>query len=78
MIRDTALWEEFEAHWQQSQESDLEAHLELVEVLLQHARSLGAWPPASPLEGIEHDLLLAKAVNTYAEKPADSTGPGPR
>ncbi len=78
MIRDTALWEQFEAQWQQSQESSLETNLDLLEVLLQHARSLGVWPPKTPLEGIEHDLLLAKMVNTYAEKPADQTGPRPR
>ncbi len=78
MIRDTALWEQFEAQWQQSQESSLKTNLDLLEVLLQHARSLGVWPPEAPLEGIEHDLLLAKMVNTYVEKPADPTGPRPR
>jgi len=48
MIRDTALWEQFEAQWQQSQESSLETNLDLLEVLLQHARSLGVWPPKPP------------------------------
>ena len=32
---------------------------------------MGAWPPQDPLEGIEVDIRVAQAVNTYAEKFAD-------
>ncbi|SHK67855.1 hypothetical protein [Rhodothermus profundi] len=63
MIRDRKAWQQFEAEWQCSQEPDLEANLRVFEVLLEHARALGVWPP-HPLEGIDHDTCLAKVVNT--------------
>ena len=71
MVHDATLWEQFEAEWQRRQKPDLEVNLRVFEVLLEHARALGAWPPRDPLEGIEHDIRLAKVVNTYVEKPAD-------
>lgn len=74
MIRDTARWQQFEAEWQRCQEASLETNLRVFEVLLEHARALGVWPPPDPLEGIEHDIRLAKVVNTYVKKPADSPG----
>jgi len=74
MIRDTVLWEQFEAEWQRSQKPNLEANLRVFEVLLEHARALGVWPPQDPLEGIEHDVHLARVVNTYVAKPADAPG----
>ncbi len=74
MIRDRDLWEQFEADWQRSRKPDPEAHLRLFEILLEHARALGAWPPPDPLEGIEKDIHLARVVNTYVRKPAGATG----
>ena len=76
MIRDIALWERFEADWQRSTQSDPETNLRLFETLIKHARALGAWPPDDPLEGIEHDIRLARMVNTYVEKPARTAGAG--
>jgi len=76
MIRDAALWERFEAEWQRCQKPNLEENLRVFEVLLEHARALGVWPPEDPLEGIEHDIALAKVVNTYVEEPAWPAGPG--
>ena len=73
MIRNKKVWEQFEVEWQRSQEPDLAANLRVFEVLLEHARSLGVWPPLNPLEGIEHDIHLAKVVNTYVEEPTDPT-----
>ena len=69
MIRNAVLWERFEAEWQRSQKTDLETHLRLIERLIEHARALGAWPPQNPLEGIETDIRLAKAVNTMSRGP---------
>ncbi len=45
MIRDKKVWEQFEAEWQRSQKPNLEVNLRIFEVLLEHARALGAWPP---------------------------------
>ena len=74
MIRDKALWEQFEAAWQRGQPTDFAANWRVFEALLEHARALGAWPPEDPLEGLEHDIALAKVVNTYVAEPAASSG----
>lgn len=74
MIRDRDRWERFEAEWQRRTPADGEEGFRIFEMLLEHARALGVWPPADPLEGIEVDLRIARQVNTYAEKPPRPTG----
>jgi len=69
MIRDPETWRRWEARWQRRTSADLEANLRVFRTLMEHARALGVWPPENPLEGIEVDLRLAKAVNTYVSKP---------
>ena len=66
------VWSQENSSTADKRQKTLHEHLNLPEVLLQHARSLGAWPLEAPLEGIEHDLLLAKMVNTYVEKPTEN------
>ena len=39
-------------------------NLKIVEALWEEARLLGAWPPPDPLDGIDVDLRLARALNT--------------
>ncbi len=76
MIRDKTLWERFETDWEAKRKQDFEANLRLFETLIEHARSMGAWPPKDPMDGIEVDIRLARMVNTYVEKPADASGAG--
>ena len=38
-------------------------NVEIVEALCQEARLLGSWPPADPLDGIDTDVRLARALN---------------
>ena len=45
MIRNKKVWEQFEAEWQRSQDPDLEVNLRVFEILLEHARALGAGFP---------------------------------
>ena len=71
MIRDRKVWEEFEARWQRSTPVNFEESMLILTTLVEHARALGAWPPADPLEGIEIDIKVAKAVNTYVQKPSN-------
>jgi hypothetical protein len=40
-------------------------NLEIVEALCQEARLLGVWPPADPLDGIDTDIRLARALNVH-------------
>ena len=72
MIRDPDAWRRWEAEWERRTPADLEVNLRIFRTLLEMARALGAWPPADPLEGIEVDLRVAKAVNTYVEPPEPS------
>lgn len=65
MIRDRKTWERFEARFQRRMPADLEKNLQLFATWLTEARALGVWPPADPLEGLDVDLRIAKAVNTY-------------
>jgi hypothetical protein len=39
--------------------------------MLELARALHAWPPADPLEGLEVDLQLARAINADVRLPAE-------
>jgi len=71
MIRNRDLWERFEAKWQRRVPANLEENLRIFAMLMEHARVLGVWPPADPLEGIDVDIKIAKAVNTYV---SESTG----
>jgi len=43
--------------------SSHEQRLALFQALLEHARRLGAMPPANPLEGIDVDVRLAEVIN---------------
>jgi len=74
VIRDTEAWREWEVHWQRRKPANLEANLRVFWTLVEHARALGAWPPKDPLEGIEVDIQLAKAVNSYVPEPAGTSG----
>jgi len=71
MIRNRDLWERFEAKWQRRVPASLEENLRIFAMLMEYARVLGVWPPADPLEGIDVDIKVAKAVNTYV---SESTG----
>lgn len=70
MIRDVKIWRQWEAQWQRSARFDPEENLKVFWTLLEIARSLGAWPPKDPLEGIENDIELARKVNTYVKPPS--------
>ncbi len=70
MIRDRHAFQQFEARLQRRTAADLETNLQVFETLMEHARSLGVWPPVDPLEGLEVDVRVAKALNTHVRKPA--------
>ena len=53
----------FELALQRSTKPDYSENLRIFEALYAEARALGVLPPADPLEGIEVDIALAKALN---------------
>jgi hypothetical protein len=63
MIRDRALWEEFERNLALADRPDYRRNLRIFEALYQEACALGALPPKDRLEGIEHDIRLARVLH---------------
>ena len=70
MIRNPEVWRRWEAQWQRRTPAVPEENFRIFQNLLELARLLGRWPPEDPREGLEVDLLLARAVNGYVRKPA--------
>lgn len=57
------MWEAFEREEQRSRAPDCAEAARMVELLYEEARSLGVFPLRDPLEGIEVDIRLARALN---------------
>jgi len=74
MIKDRALWEKWEAQTVLSQPVEFQRNLRLLDAMYEHARALGAFPPADPLEGLETKIALAKALNVRPAAGTDRTG----
>lgn len=66
MIRDRESWKTFEISFSKSSQDDLETKFRILEVLIEHARRLGVWPPKELLVGLETDLCLARVLNANA------------
>ena len=75
MVRDPNLWAEWEASYIASQPPDFHRNLELVEAMYEHARHLGVFPLADPLEGLATDIRLAKALNVPTPSRGHRTEP---
>lgn len=75
MIKDRALWEEWEARFVASQPADFQRNLRLLEAMYEHARSLGAFPPLDPLAGLEAKIKLAQKLNVSTLARADRDRP---
>ena len=74
MIKDVAFWEGWEARTVLSQPADFQQNLRLMEAMYDHARWLGIFPQANPLEGLENDISLAKALNALPPVGKDRPG----
>ncbi|MBI4165272.1 MAG: hypothetical protein HY508_06005 [Acidobacteria bacterium] len=63
MIRDAQSWADWEARYLASEPADFRRNLRLLEAMYEHARALGVFPLADPMEGLETDIRVAKALN---------------
>ena len=63
MIRNPEMVRKFEDEQVRRNPADFHANLKVFEALWEHATKMGALPPKDPLEGLEVDLRLAKALN---------------
>ncbi len=67
MIRDKAFWGAWEDNYIASQPPDFLRNLQLLDGMYELACALGAFPLADPLEGLETDLRVAKALNVSTD-----------
>ena len=63
MRRHSARLDEFEDKLIRETPVDRAVHFRLFEAMVREARAVGALPPSDPLEGIEVDIRLAKALH---------------
>lgn len=69
MLRPHPLLDAFEKEQMRKQPPDYIRNLRLYEAMYEHARRLGVFPLKNPLEGIEHDIHLARALNRVRHYP---------
>ncbi len=63
MVRNPDLLRAFDDDQVRGSPPDYFQNLKIFEALYEEARRLGALPPADPLEGIEVDIRIARALN---------------
>ena len=63
MIRNAKMLRAFEDRLLLEDSSSHEQRVAVFQALLEHAKRLGAMPPANPLEGIEIDIRMAEVIN---------------
>lgn len=63
MVKGSHRWQEWEREYIASSPPDFFRNQTIFEAMVAQAREAGVWPPANPLEGIEVDIALAKALN---------------
>jgi hypothetical protein len=66
MIKDVAFWEAWEREFLRNEPVDFARNLRLLDAMYEHARLLGVFPPADPLEGIEVKIRMARIFNQVA------------
>ncbi len=67
MVRDKAFWGAWEDRYIASQPPDFHRNLQLLDGMYALARALGVFPLANPLEGLETDIRVAKALNVSTD-----------
>lgn len=65
MVKRPDLLGAFERDRMRAARPDFWSNLCLYEALYRQACALGVLPPENPLEGIEHDVQLARALNAH-------------
>ena len=65
MIRDRRAYREFEIALLKKEKADYRKNRRIFNAMVKEAMALNAFPRRDPLEGIETDIKLAKAVNSF-------------
>jgi hypothetical protein len=69
MIKDVTLWQEWEEAVPLREPPDFQRNLRLLESMYELARSLGAFPPADPLAGLDTKIRVARILNVRGSAP---------
>ncbi len=64
MVKNAQMVEQFELEQVRRSPPNYQDNLRIVEALYQEAVHLGVMPRPDPLEGIEHKIQLARALNS--------------
>jgi hypothetical protein len=64
LIKRNRTLNEFEIEFLRKRQADYRKNLKLLEAMLEEARSLGVFPPANPLEGVDVDIRIARIINS--------------
>lgn len=71
MIKNVQKLQAFEAARTRAEKVDVEQNLRILDALYEEAVMLGAIPPKDPLEGIEHKVRFALAINGIKKTPQE-------
>lgn len=66
MILDRKHWEHWEEAYQRGEPVLVDRNFRLMDAMYEEARALGHFTSIEPLEGLEGDILYAKAINVPA------------
>ena len=66
MIKDVARWEAWERQGPLREQLTPEQAFRLADAMYEYAKSLGAFPPRDPLEGIATKVAMARALNVQS------------
>jgi len=69
MIRNVEKWLQWEEGYIASEPSSHIENLRLADSMIELATRLGVFPPADPLDGLDHKIRLAKALNVRISPP---------
>jgi hypothetical protein len=69
MIKNSKKLYSFEDQFIRRQPQNLKKNWKLLEAMYREASALGAFPPRDPLDGLDLDIRIAKAINSVP-KPA--------
>jgi hypothetical protein len=75
MVIQPDLWAEWESGYVASEPADFQRNLKIMEAMYEHARALGVFPLVDPLEGLETDIRVAKALNVPTPSRDDRAQP---
>ena len=71
MIKDIAFWEAWERQGPLRERLTPEQAFKLADAMYEHAKSMGVFPLADPLEGIETKIAVARALNVQSTPGTD-------